>query len=111
MINYIQIDKNSIPYRQDVRIAAETFGFVFNYNEEGDFFTCDLYKGEELLAAGEKVVYGKALFSAVADNRFPAAAIIPGDISDQESVVTWDTLGQNVFLYVISGEEIENVQA
>lgn len=102
MTNFLDIEKTSIPYRQNVRIENETFGFTINYNEEGNFFTIDLYRGNELLVTGEKLVYGKSLFSTYADTRFPKAAIIPGDLTQQSEEVTWETLGESVFLFIIT---------
>lgn len=58
-----------------------------------------------MLAVGEKFVYGSPLFSAYADQHFPKAVIIPGDISGQSESVTWATLGSSVFLYLITPEE------
>ena len=108
-MNYIEINKSLIPYRQDVKIEGKTFGFVFRYNGEGDFFTCDLYRGEELLAAGEKLVYGSPLFSAYADINFPKAALVPLDFSGVSDKVAWQTLERDVFLYIVTQEDVADV--
>lgn len=97
----IEIDKDSIPYTFDIDIVGEVFGFEVNYNNRFDFFTVDLYKDDELIIAGEKIVYGKELFSTINDERLPKAVIIPIDPSGFEEIrVGWDQLGVSVFLEV-----------
>lgn len=105
----INVDKNAIPYSADIRIGVRTYTFTFHYNSEGDFFTVDLVQGEENLVVGEKIVYGKALFTSYLDERFPFAAIIPIDLSMQAEKIGWQELGKSVFLYVITAEEMEAV--
>ena len=61
-MEYIDIEKNSIPYTFEIVLAGETFQFTVNYNSFGDFFTVDLYKNNELVRMGEKIVYGLPLF-------------------------------------------------
>ena len=99
--NYIPIEKEMIPYSFDMRIAGETFTFTVNYNLEYDFFTVDLSRGEEVLAYGEVLTYGRALFSGYADERFPKLPIIPVDLSMQENRVGWENLERTVYLFII----------
>jgi len=110
MLNFLPIDKNSVPYSFSSRIAGETFTFTVNYNAEGDFFTIDLQKGVdgEILAVGEKVSYGRPLFGAYSREGFPKAAIIPWDMADQETRVGWDQLSESVLLYLVTQEDVEN---
>lgn len=107
-MQFLPIDKDSIPYRFDIRIIDETFTFEIHYNAEHDFFTVDLSKGEEVLVYGEKIVYGRPLFSAYADPRFPKAAIIPFDDSESETRVTFDNLNRTVFLYLVTEEDLQH---
>jgi len=106
-MEYIDIEKEQIPYRFDISIADEVFTFEVHYNAEYDFFTVDLERDGDVLAVGEKLVYGMPLFYDVMDNRFPKLPIVPYDESEISTAVTWETLGTSVFLYVIEGEDDE----
>ncbi|PAD73667.1 phage baseplate plug family protein [Paenibacillus campinasensis] len=106
-MEYIDIEKEQIPYRFDISIADEVFTFEVHYNAEYDFFTVDLERDGDVLAVGEKLVYGMPLFYDVMDNRFPKLPIVPYDESELSTAVTWETLGTSVFLYVIEGEDDE----
>lgn len=101
---YINIEKELIPYRFEMEFGTELFEMAVAYNAVGDFFTIDLYKNSEALVYGEKVVYGVPLFAEVYDHRFPAPTIIPQDESGKENRVTWDNLNKTVFLVVSNGE-------
>lgn len=96
---FIPIEKESIPYRFDMEFGSDTYTFEVNYNSTFDFFTFDLYKGDDPIAFGEKVVHGVPLF-----DRYPDALpvqIIPLDAAGQENRVTWDNLGELVKLWVV----------
>ncbi len=112
-LSYLPINKEALPYEFNIKLAEETFIFTINYNLEHDFFTVDLAKGDETLALGEKIVYGRPLFSAYADDRFPKVAIIAYDIAGQESIastVNWENLMISVFLYILTPEEFADVE-
>lgn len=104
-MDYIDIEKENIPYRFDISLADELFTFEIHYNADYDFFTAALEKDGEVLTAGEKIVYGMPLFYDVQDNRFPKVPIVPYDESEKESSVTWETLGESVFLYVVEDDD------
>lgn len=97
----IPIEKDEIPYSFEMDFGEDTFTFEIHYNAEYDFFTIDLYRDDELLVAGEKVVYGVPLFSLYPD-LFPAT-IVPLDVTGQAQRVTYENLGETVFLYVQEG--------
>lgn len=98
---YIPIDKEAIPYQFDIEIAGESFTFDLRYNERFDFFTVDLYKDGELVVYGEKVVYGRALFSTYPDDsKIPKYPIVPLDEAGKEDKVTYANLGETVFLFI-----------
>ena len=103
-MDFIAIDKNRMPYRFDVPLAGTTYTLEMHYNSKGDFFTVDLYRGEELLAAGERLVYAWPLFATCAAEGFPGVALIPFDLAWREEDVSWDNLGESVYLYVINRE-------
>lgn len=99
---YIDIDKDAIPYRFEMQLAGQTWGFEIRYNMEYDFFTADLYRGDELIKAGEKFIYNRPLF----EDLIPNVKIIPLDLSENANRVGWDELGESVFLY-LEGEGYE----
>lgn len=97
---YIEIKKDLVPYRFSIELGAELYEIEVHYNALGDFFTLDLYKDNETLVLGEKIVYGVPLFGITFDERFPAPTIIPIDPAGQETRVGWDNLNNTVFLVV-----------
>ncbi len=97
---YIPINKEQIPYQFELRLGAELFSFVIKYNDDYDFFTIDLLKDGEVLVYGERIVYDVPLFTDVEDFRFPIKLVTPTDVSKQESRVTYENLGETVFLVV-----------
>ncbi|UQW98188.1 hypothetical protein M2M59_04040 [Rummeliibacillus sp. G93] len=105
---YIEIEKDLIPYEFEIELEEEIFTFDVRYNENHDFFTIDLYKDEELICAGEKLVYGVPLWEDITTSDFPAPTIIPLDPSGKEKRVSWDNLNTTVFLILDNqGEEDE----
>ncbi|MET3943192.1 hypothetical protein ABIC22_006004 [Paenibacillus sp. PvP094] len=106
-MEYIDIEKDLIPYRFDISLEDEIFTFEVHYNQQFDYFTVDLEKDGEKLVTGEKLVYGTTLFYDVMDNRFPKVPIVPYDQSETENTVNWRTLSESVFLYLIEGDEDE----
>lgn len=99
---YLPIEKENIPYRFDIALPIEIFTFEIRYNDTYDFFTIDLFREGEALVLGERIVYGVPLFQDVYDRRFPAPTIIPLDESGNEHRVTYDNLGETVFLAVMN---------
>lgn len=97
---YIEIDKETIPYRFDMRLNGVTWTFEVRYNSEYDFFTIDLYRGEESIAVGEKIVCGQPLFA----DELSGVRIMPLDLSGNADRVGWNELGETVFLYLEGGE-------
>jgi hypothetical protein len=104
-MDYIEIEKDLVPYRFEVSLAGTVFTFEVQYNSEYDFFAVDLERDGEVLVTGEKLVYAVPLFSGVADERFPKVELYPFDESGSSDAVTWATLGETVFLYVLDGDD------
>ena len=103
---YIPIEKDLIPYQFEIDIAEEEFSFVINYNERFDFFTVDLYKDDELIISGEKIVYGRCLFASYPDEtKIPQNPITPFDEAGEKTRVGWVELNESVFLFI--GDEDE----
>lgn len=103
-MEYIAIEKDLIPYRFDIAIGGKTFTFEIHYNAEHDFFTVDLYRNEQLIAAGIKVVYGRPLFWGLEYLDVPQVPIIPLDLSGQADRVSWDNLNETVFLWLVKDD-------
>ncbi|NHN29445.1 phage baseplate plug family protein [Paenibacillus agricola] len=100
----IDIDKQKIPYRFEISLSNVLYEMEVHYNPGFDFFTLDLYRNKEVLAFGEKLVYGMPLFHDIADARFPAVGLIPLDESGNNVEVNAQTLGETVFLFVVDWE-------
>jgi hypothetical protein len=100
---YIPIQKDLIPYQFDIQLGGRTFAFHVRYNAQSDFFTIDLYRSGELIVAGEKVVYGRLLFENQQHLDVPTMAIIPYNLAQNEDRVSWDNLGETVFLWIPQG--------
>lgn len=107
MDEYIDIEKDQIPYQFDLEIAGVVYTFQIDYNAMYDYFTVDLSLAGETLAIGEKVVYGVPLFEHMNDTRLPAYPIVPYDLSGTETRVSWDNLGVSVFLYLYFGDGVD----
>jgi len=101
-IEYINIDASRVPYSFSVKLTDKTYVFTVKYNDSGSFFTIDLLDlNGNVLAFGEIVRYGRALFNVVEDERFPIPVIIPLCITgDDISEVTKDNFGKEVKLYI-----------
>lgn len=104
-MEYIEIEKELVPYRFEVSLADTVFTFEVQYNSEYDFFTVDLERDGEVLVTAEKITYGVPLFSGIADERFPEVELFPFDESGSSEEVTWATFGETVFLYVLDGDD------
>lgn len=102
---YIEIEKEIVPYSFDIQLAAEQFTMRVRYNEMHDYFTIDLEKEGKIIVQGEKVCYGTPLFSERYDIDLPPLEILPYDESGTENRVSYDNLGKTVFLMVVNGNE------
>ncbi len=106
---YIPLIKDAVPYTAQYQIAGKTYKFTFRYNSYGDYFTIDLSSSDGLLILGEKVLYGKALFSSYrADTRLPQQAIIPVDMSMQSDRAGWD---DDFYLFMPDADDLEVMQS
>lgn len=94
----IEINKNIIPYTFEI----DDYVFTVRYNSEHDYFTIDVARGETLID-GEKILYGKRLFSDHQYLNIPFN-ILPVDISDQATRAGFNQLGETVFLWVVDDE-------
>lgn len=100
MSDVIPIDKEDIPYMFDIELEQEIFTFEINYNSRFDFFTVDLIRNGEVLAYGEKLVYGQPLFKSYATNLFPKVKITPKAVGGNVETITYTNFYETVFLYI-----------
>ncbi len=103
-MEYIEIDKELIPYNFEITFDNETYTFEVNYNALKDFFTISLYKNDEIIVLEEKLIYGKPLFENVKYKNISIPIIIPLDLSSKNKKVTFENLNEQVFLYLRSDE-------
>ena len=97
----IPIFKEHVPYEVQYWLGSATYKLVFQYNYYGDYFTVDLYRNADPLVIGEKVLFGKALFSTyTADPRLPEVKIVPADLSLTAKRAGWDEVSESVYLYM-----------
>ena len=99
-MEYIEIEKDLIPYSFEIDLDDDEYEIEVNYNERFDFFTVDLYKEGEPLVVGEKLMLNRQLFDGLANVQLPKTKIIPMDRANEESRITYDNLQSTVFLYV-----------
>ena len=100
MRDYIEIKKELIPYRFNILLAGQWFELYVNYNKTAGFFTVGLYKDDQLIAS-EPLVLGAPLFKAIYHPElFPAVEIVPYDQNGLAEGVTYDNLGESVFLTI-----------
>lgn len=100
-MKYIDINKDMIPYRFDITLADETYTFEVNYNSLKDYFTIDLYKNDEVIVLGEKLVYGKPLFLSSQHKDIPKVDILPLDLTNKTERITFENLNKEVFLFLV----------
>lgn len=111
MLDRIPVKKAMTPYSFDITLGGGVFTLKVDHNAAADLFTVTLYQDGALVCAGEPVVYGVPLFRDVyRAGEFPALAIVPLDESGQTRAVTWETMGDQVFLCVdTTAGEVEHL--
>lgn len=100
MRDYIEIKKELLPYRFNILLADQWFELYVSYNKSADIFTIALYK-DDVLITTEPLVLEVPLFQDVLQpQRFPAVKIVPHDSNGLSDKVTYDNLGETVFLTI-----------
>lgn len=101
-VEYIPVDVGKVPYDFHIKLGDRTFVFTIKYNEQAELYTADLKIAAtgETLCCGDPILYGRALFNTVEDERFPWPVIIPYCIHGKEDRVTKENLGKTVQLYL-----------
>lgn len=104
-MEYIEIDKDAIPYKFELTLIDETYTFYINHNYLHNFLTVDLYRNDEVIVLGEKIVYGEPLLNRLKYRDIPNIKIIPLDPTGVEDTVTFENINEEVFL-IIQGDSI-----
>lgn len=101
-VEYIPIDTSKVPYTFSIKLDDRTYTLTLKYNEQGSFFTVDLavMATGEVLCYGEPVRYGRPMFSAIEDARYPVPVIVPFCLAGGVDEVTFDNFGVTVQLYL-----------
>lgn len=103
-MNYIEIEKDLIPYSFEIDLANDEYEIEVHYNNRFDFFTIDLFKDGKPLVLGEKLMLDRPLFDGLANIYLPKVKIIPLDRAGEATRITYDNLESTVFLYVFEGD-------
>lgn len=108
-MEYIEIERDEIPYSFEILLDVETYILEFMWNERQGIFTVSLYDiDENPLVYNEPIVYGQELFKDVRDLNFPIEKIIPLDPAGKETEVTYDNFGTTVLLVIDDETEGED---
>lgn len=102
-MEYINIEKNNVPFSFNITLGAELFYFDIYYNKREDLYTISLYDSERnVLVHGEPLIYGVPLFIDCWDLKFPILQLIPKDEALEVGCLTKDNFNEQVFLAVES---------
>lgn len=103
----ILINKDLIPYKFSILLGAEEFVLTVKYNKKHDLFTIGLEDSQEnTICTAEPLIYGQPLWGDIQQpNKYPGVRIIPYDESGQETKVTYNNLGETVFLFIDNYED------
>lgn len=105
MRDRILINKGLIPYTFQILLADVWYEIQVNYNVSYDIFTLAIIKDEEILTAGEPLVYGVHLFCDIQTADFPPIIIVPCDEAGNCNIITYDNLGETVFLSIFDTDD------
>ncbi len=108
-IQYIEIEKDSIPYSFTFDYNGKIFEFDIRFNAEYDFFTIDLYLLEDenriTLILGEKIMYGQMLFQSIYYKNIDTPSLLVWDFSGNSVRVGYEDI-DNVCLVVMRNEAL-----
>lgn len=109
----IEIDKTLVPYQFDITLSNKNYTINVNYNYTFDFFTIDLILGTKVLVKAEKVVLDQFLFKEIykdangnLNEDFPEEVLFVSSGDNIVKRVSFDNLGDTVFLYYAEKEEL-----
>lgn len=109
--NYVPVDVDDLPETFEYDLDGDTYQLSFDYNDEGNFFTCSIADSDDTpIVTGEKLVLNRPLFGNIYDERLPDTQLVPMDESGQARDCGIDEFMVTVFLYedTVDPDDIEN---
>lgn len=95
------LNLENLPMMFDTDFGNYNCTMQVNYNDVGDFYTVDLFDvNNNPVILGEKLVYGKRLWSDYTNPDLPIVDLVPLDESGRATVCNKETFGKTVFLYI-----------
>lgn len=95
------LNLENLPMMFDTDFGNYNCTMQINYNDVGDFYTVDLFDvNNNPVILGEKLVYGKRLWSGYTNPDLPIVDLVPLDESGRTTVCNKETFGKTVFLYI-----------
>ncbi|HLR60003.1 hypothetical protein K7E17_00710 [Ligilactobacillus salivarius] len=95
------LNLENLPMMFDTDFGNYNCTMQVNYNDVGDFYTVDLFDvNNNPVILGEKLVYGKRLWSDYTNPDLPIVDLVPLDESGRTTVCNKETFGKTVFLYI-----------
>lgn len=95
------LNLENLPMMFDTDFGNYNCTMQINYNDVGDFYTVDLFDvNNNPVILGEKLVYGKRLWSNYTNPDLPIVDLVPLDESGRTTVCNKETFGKTVFLYI-----------
>ena len=95
------LNLENLPMMFDTDFGNYNCTMQINYNDVGDFYTVDLFDvNNNPVILGEKLVYGKRLWSDYTNPDLPIVDLVPLDESGWTTVCNKETFGKTVFLYI-----------
>ena len=100
MRDYIEINKELVPYEFSILLAGEWFTLRIGHNKTADLFTISLYKNDELIAV-EPLILNAPLFRDIYQpSRFPAISLVAYAPNETAKAAGFEALGETVFLSI-----------
>lgn len=100
----IDINKDLIPYEFEIELD-NIYNFTIDYNTTYDYFTVDLAIDDSVIITGEKLLYGRPLFGHLQHLNVPKVELIPIEILDKVERITFENLGNDVFIFLGDSDE------
>lgn len=100
-LNILPIDVSNIrkqPDKFEIELDGNDYIFKVFWNEQGQFFSFDMYEEDGPMIQGRRIVYGVNMLENIADERVPDVQIIPADkTGDAEKTgITFDNFMSSV---------------
>lgn len=100
MRDVIEINKELVPYSFNILLADEWFEIYISYNKTADMFTATIYRDDELISSAPMVLNEPLFRDVYQPTSFPSVELVPFDQSETAKAVSWENLGNTVFLTI-----------